>query len=40
MVLEIHPEALSNPTSALVNYGEDAAEDAAAGLIYCWGAVA
>jgi tetratricopeptide (TPR) repeat protein len=26
MVLEIHPEALSNPTSALVNYGEDAAE--------------
>lgn len=26
MVVEIHPEALSNPTSALVNYGEDAAE--------------
>lgn len=26
MVIEIHPEALSNPTSALVNYGEDAAE--------------
>ena len=26
MVLEIHPEALSNPTSALMNYGEDAAE--------------
>jgi tetratricopeptide (TPR) repeat protein len=26
MVLEIHPEALSNPTSALVKYGEDAAE--------------
>lgn len=25
-VLEVHPEALSNPTSALVNYGEDAAE--------------
>ncbi len=26
LVLEVHPEALSNPTSALVNYGEDAAE--------------
>lgn len=26
LVLEIHAEALSNPTSALVNYGEDAAE--------------
>jgi tetratricopeptide (TPR) repeat protein len=26
MVLEIHPEALTNPTSALVHYGEDAAE--------------
>jgi len=26
LVLEVHPEALSNPASALVNYGEDAAE--------------
>jgi hypothetical protein len=26
LVLEVHLEALSNPTSALVNYGEDAAE--------------
>ena len=26
LVLELHAEALSNPTSALVNYGEDAAE--------------
>lgn len=26
LVLEIHPEALSNPTAALVNWGEDAAE--------------
>lgn len=26
LMVEIHPEALSNPASALVNYGEDAAE--------------
>ena len=26
LVLEVHPEALSSPTSALMNFGEDAAE--------------
>jgi hypothetical protein len=26
LILEVHPEAFSNPTSALMNFGEDAAE--------------
>ncbi|MFO0733700.1 MAG: hypothetical protein U0361_22635 [Nitrospiraceae bacterium] len=26
VILEVHPEAFSNPTSALMNFGEDAAE--------------
>ncbi len=40
VILEVHPEAFSNPTSALMNFGEDAAEARRRGFDLLLGGVA